>query len=285
MNATSQSQSVSWQTAQPTMATGLEDARLQVHHAAQLASAFGISYLPPASDDSHTNLAWNPVHAALISRDVPSAGGAVTVGLRVRDLTLFVSLAGHHVAEIALHARTLGVAADLLRNALGAAGLASGRYTLERHFTLPTHPVAGGLPFNAGDAAAFNELSTWFANAALELTALASRETEASEVRVWPHHFDMATLITLPGGRSVGAGMEPGDAYYAEPYFYVNAYPAPDAARLTMPLGGGGTWHTHEWTGAVLPVSRLPADPAAQQAHVRAFLDSAVTACRSFSQI
>jgi hypothetical protein len=84
-------------------------------------------------------------------------------------------------------------------------------------------------------------------------------EPNASEVRCWPHHFDIATLIEVARGKTIGVGMEPGDVYYDEPYFYVNLHPRP-AAPPTALLGGHGTWHTHEWIGAVLPVSRLKAN-------------------------
>ncbi len=46
----------------------LTDARLQLHHAVQLAVAAGISYLPAAPDDSHTSLEWVPDLRALLSR-------------------------------------------------------------------------------------------------------------------------------------------------------------------------------------------------------------------------
>ena len=90
----------------------------------------------------------------------------------------------------------------------------------------------------------------------------------------------IATLITLGGGRTCGAGLAPGDQYYDEPYFYVNAYPQPRAEQLTDALSGDGAWHAHEWVGAVLPGSRIAGDAATQRAQVQAFLDSALAACR-----
>jgi hypothetical protein len=98
-----------------------------------------------------------------------------------------------------------------------------------------------------------------------------------SDVRCWPHHFDIAVLIGVAAGRTVGAGMEPGDVYYDEPYFYVNLSPRP-AAPPTAALAGHGSWHTHEWIGAVLPVSRLGENAVDD---VRAFLNSAIEASRA----
>ena len=86
-----------------------------------------------------------------------------------------------------------------------------------------------------------------------------------------------AIFPTEPG-KTVGVGLEPGDAYYDEPYFYVTASPRPPAAAATAPLAGDGSWHTHEWVGAVLPGSRLR--PAQIESQPSAFLDSGIAACR-----
>jgi hypothetical protein len=75
--------------------------------------------------------------------------------------------------------------------------------------------------------------------------------------------------------------MEPGDQYYDEPYFYVNTSPSPKPDAATASLGGGGTWHTNEWVGAVLPGSRLGEEPKEQ---VHAFLDSAIIAARAIQK-
>jgi hypothetical protein len=117
----------------------------------------------------------------------------------------------------------------------------------------------------------------------------AVRHREGSdEVRCWPHHFDVATLLTLddaPGesARSIGIGMSPGDASYDEPYFYVTPWPYPSAKTELPQLEGGGIWHTHGWTGAVLRGTTLAdaVDTPAQLAQVTAFVDSALRACRS----
>jgi hypothetical protein len=109
------------------------------------------------------------------------------------------------------------------------------------------------------------------------LESLRDRTSGASEVRCWPHHFDIATLVDIGSGATVGVGLEPGDTYYVEPYFYVNRHPRPADKTLATTLDGNGSWHTREWIGAVLPGSRVsPAD--GQREQIDAFLDSAVHA-------
>lgn len=99
---------------------------------------------------------------------------------------------------------------------------------------------------------------------------------ETSPVQIWPHHFDLA-MLWLPGAKV--AGQDPEDEEYSdksmnfgftfgdggipEPYFYITAYPLPDAfPGLSLPEGT--KWHTEGFSGAVLPYRSLleTADPA-----------------------
>ena len=253
----------------------LSDARQQTHHAAQLATAVGISFLPHQADDSHTNLEWLPALGALSSRVVPSRA-PFRVAIRVAELELCV-LDDHDgvVASLPLHERTVADAAAWLRDRVVDRGAPAAKFTLAKHYEIPHHAVDDGRPFDTADRSAFEQLAAWFevASRALEWARAAN---SSSEVRCWPHHFDIATLIEVSPERTVGVGLEPGDAYYNEPYFYVNAYPNPPAESLLPALGGGGSWHTREWVGAVLPGSRV----SGGKTQVHEFLDSAIAACR-----
>lgn len=100
---------------------------------------------------------------------------------------------------------------------------------------------------------------------------------ETSPIQLWPHHFDLS-MLWLPGGKI--AGQDPSNAEYsdkqmnfgfvfgdeavAEPYFYVTAYPLPDALpKLALPIGT--MWKSDGFNGAVLLYEDLIAldDPAA----------------------
>lgn len=276
---TSTSPTTTWTALRPDLAKGLGDARLQLHYAAQFATAMGISYLKPRPDDSHTNLGWHPKLEALTSREVRALSHSVRVAIQPRDLTLLVLVDSAIGQRIPLNGSTISQVEHTLRSALAATGLDSRRLTLHRHYDLPLHAVAGGHPFDTSRLDDLTELANWYGNGALVLGDLRAR-LGGSEVRCWPHHFDIATLTTFGPGQSSGAGMLPGDEMFPEPYFYVNVRPVPDPARLgAIRLEGGGIWNTDGWTGGVLTSSRLEPDPSAQEAQVRAFFDSAVDAC------
>jgi hypothetical protein len=273
-----------WRAVRPAHARSLTDARLQLHHAVQLATALGISYLPKQRDDGHTNLEWAATLGALVSNPVSAPSARVRVGVRLADLTCLVLRDGALVAGFALEGQTISLAEDWIKTRLRESGLDAERYTLARHYEIPAHPVGHGAPFDGREREHFSELATWFGDAASILGALASTTPGAGPVRCWPHHFDFATLLAQGGDRTNGVGMEPGDVYYNEPYFYVNSHPAPPPETLTASLDPG-LWHTREWTGAVLPGSRLAPDAAQQEHQVTAFISTAIVALRGTQNI
>jgi len=170
-----------------------------------------------------------------------------------------------------------------LSEAVAIVGLDSARLNPRKHYTIPSHGVADGAPFSSRIGNELMELSRYWSNAAAVLDDTVRSTPGASQVRTWPHHFDIATLIALPdtgttGRRTIGVGQSPGDDSYAEPYWYVGPYPYPPT-RDFPPVAGGGHWHTKGWLGAVLPASSFVA-ARDQRAQVGAFIDSAITACR-----
>jgi hypothetical protein len=270
-----------WQPVRPEDAAKLSDCRLQLHHAAQFGAAAGISFLQPRPDGSHANLEWVPSLGGLFSRPVP-AGRSFRIGARPTKLALLIVTADNKpIAEYKLHGRTITDATEWIRSQIKSLGADPMRYTLRRDYDIPAHQVAIGESFDASAPLRFEELSKWFANAATLLGSVVRKTRGASEVRCWPEHFDISTLIEVAADRTIGMGMEPGDDYYDEPYFYLSADPQPAASRAqSRPLWGKGIWHTNKWVGAVLPGSRFGA-ASAQERQVREFLDSAMAACRS----
>ncbi|HEX6642800.1 MAG TPA: hypothetical protein VF215_16910 [Thermoanaerobaculia bacterium] len=237
----------------------LVDARLQLHWAAQAVAGVGRTLHEPRADDSHTSFTWAPALDALVQEPVDG----ITCGIRPRDLTLIAI--GATASELALHGRTLDDAFAFLESHFGQ--------MLKRpDVELPDHMVARGGRFDA-DPAHLAELSRYYSDAALVLEDVVRAEPNASPVRCWPHHFDIATLIALGEGRTIGIGLSPGDAVFPEPYYYVTPWPYPDVASLGALKFG--RWNTLGWTGAVLLATEF-AHVDAQEAMVRAFIADAM---------
>ena len=270
-----------WQPVRPEAATKLTDSRLQLHHAAQFGAAAGSSYLPHLPDHRYSSLEWVAALGGLFSAVIPGRT-AFRIGVRPVKLgLLIVSEDNRPIAEYHLHGRTIIEARDWIRERIKLLGGDGSRYTLTRDYEIPRHDVTYGESFDASEPARFEQLANWFANSAALLDSVSRSALVASDVRCWPHRFDIATLIEVAPDRTIGVGMEPGDDYYDEPYFYVMMHPQSAASRIrSRPLWGSGTWHTSDWVGAVLPGSRF-GPVASQERQVREFLDSAISACRT----
>jgi len=262
----------------------LAGGRVELHHAAQLVAAVGHSLLPARPDDSHTSMSWDDGRAAFVGEAI-DAGRPFRAALQPASLTLHlldVAGDGDPFATLNLSGRTSAEALGWLTTEAAKLGLERTAPVILIVFPtpIPDHPIAHGAAFGAGEAER-GEAAAYFGNAA---ALLHDEFTEggASPVRIWPHHFDIARLLPVPGAggdATVGVGLSPGDGAGDEPYWYVNRWPHPPADRLhdLPPLPGGlGRWSTEGWVGAALPASSLLAAGPDQRGTVLAFLRAAV---------
>ncbi len=227
------------------------------HSAVQWASRAARANLPARDDDSHSNLGWDDPHFALLSHPLDSAQ-RFQLGFGFRDAALLWLEAGKRVDSLSLQGREDARAKSWCDEHLAAAGL-QGTDQAEMPYELPSVDYAD----LAGAGIELEVLGAWFAAAqsALEnlLLTFGSHAVAPAQVRCWPHHYDLATLLMLEEGdpeiaRSIGVGLSPGDASYAQPYFYCTPWPAPahlpDAPEPTH-------WHTEGFTSLVCEASRL----------------------------
>ena len=252
--------STPWQTLGTVPSSSLPDTRLQLHWAAQVVASFGNAVLETREDDSQSNLGWVDSLGALCSH---STSDGLCAGLRLVDLTLlFLTLNNTIQTEFRLSGQTLQQGFEWLTSTYSkVSGSAPPKPFTLREYEMPFHPVAQDTPFSITNVAPYQELHNWYMNANTAIRKVSPKWTQASPLRCWPHHFDLATLITLDSGkgskdaRSVGCGMSPGDGTYNEPYFYVTPWPYPNQEQLSkLPIG---FWHTEGWIGAILPGSHL----------------------------
>jgi len=175
-------------------------------------------------------------------------------GIRICDLTL---LFGDE--EYPLAGRTLDDAFRFFEQRVGR--------MLERpgEATPPHHAVATGCLFEPA-ACDLEQLAALYEKADIELRRI------NTPVRIWPHHFDMATLISLRGDRTIGVGFVPGDALFPEPYWYVTPVAvSPPIGRISRPCRQASGTPNH---GSAPCCSRRPAPTSPE------FFDAAINALR-----
>lgn len=154
--------------------------------------------------------------------------------------------------EIALEVRPGGFGTPLLPDGgwagvVGAEVVRDGRTapitTLRAaaiHVGLPDAEALPDEPLTV-DAHAAARLTEALAAGATALAALAAADEDASPVRLWPEHFDVAIeLGNEAAGRRAAYGLSPGDGQHDEPYAYVAPWVAPPEAEPWTATGFRG---------------------------------------------
>lgn len=257
------------------------EARLQAHYAAQWLARYGRSYLPMQKDDSHTSLLWNPSARLFLS---PSSSKG-TMAFDIPTLTLFwLDPKGIFGTGFSLGGKTDIEVEGQLREMLGDVGLAPKRLSTALPYALADHPIGQGAPYDVqGNEKGLAQLAAHFHTAATLLEEVKKREV-SGPVRAWPHHFDIATLITLDDEKdpevtkTIGVGFSPGDDNYGQPYFYISPWPFPDPSDLPADPELF-RWHTEGFTAAVIPQSMWPKENL--ENFLRSGLMEAVSACKA----
>ena len=207
-------------------------------------------------------MGWDDRRAAFVTNPIPVDGGEISIGLAMTSLTLLVIRDDRSAAALDLPGVPIGEADAWLDSQLGDLGLAAG---VVHPYELPPETAEIGAYATDRMEKELVSLAAWFALSDAVLREFSGRHTDIepgpSPVRCWPHHFDIATYVSLEAGdaeaaRGIGVGLSPGDESYGEPYFYVNPWPHLDPADLPPPPGLGH-WHTQGFVGAILTGTEL----------------------------
>lgn len=227
-------------------------ARLRMHAAAQWLARLARSYAIPASDDSHTALTWDGEGLRLFSHPLTIGTTNVTASLTVRDLELRLTRGAADVGGILLSGQTDTDRRDAVLDLAAAAGADPDRFSTALPYPAPPPPG-----WDAPDPDAANAWCDLWTLTHAALSAVCADTPNASPIRLWPHHFDMATLISHGGARSVGLGLAVADDLVDAPYFYTAPWPAPPRNALS---DAPAPW---SWRAATATALVLPAFPLA----------------------
>lgn len=258
----------------------LTPVRVKLHYAIQLIAVAGSAFIPPAEDYSHNTLMWDSEFKEFIGNAIE---GNQLFYVALDPMTLIASILDSENTELAsfsLNQKTLAEGIDWLKDEVSDLGLDPEKVALISYpEDFPDHPIAHGAKFDDSEPALREALANYYDATLPILETVRSHHPEASTVKIWPHHFDMATLIALPTpegeeARSIGVGFSPGDASFNEPYWYVTPWPYPPAEKLPA-LETKGTWQTKGWVGTTLTASEL-GEIEPNRENLEAFITSAI---------
>jgi len=220
------------------------------HLVSQYLAAASISFKSKKDDDSHTNLIWNVESSSLSTQSLNDDGITMSLSFRSFKLTWNdktstkdFDLNGKSHAEI-LKWIVLMVEASTINKT----------YQYQFHYDLPYSSVENEDIFNAGDAKEVNEIIGNLDLAQKEFKEFLAASELESDLRVWPHHFDLGGFVLLQNGTGLGFGLGIPDSVSDTPYIYVSGYKGHDPVSTdSFTELSIGNWQSGSWNGAVLP--------------------------------
>jgi len=242
----------------------------ELHHLAQAVVEIGKSWGEYQDDDSHSALVipedggsfTSPAADGEAAALLEMAGGAVTlsVGREPPSEMHTIFATGKTREQIAARVRALA------EHALGKE-----RQNAVPAPDLPDHPVANGAAFDFSDPGPSMAVDEHYAvtHAMLERFATALRDRAADGThelvpRLWPHHFDLASLFVLERDsegamtKSIGVGLAPPDDLEPAGYWYVGPWSAEEPRAMEKPDLPLGRWvERGPLAMGVLPISEV----------------------------
>ncbi|MEO9965448.1 MAG: hypothetical protein ABJF11_06660 [Reichenbachiella sp.] len=238
----------------------LTQTRKSLHQAIQLVSAVPRNILPHDPTDGRSSLEWNSQLNSLQSLPVTNSNGEIRVGLTFETFALYITVNDDSKAALEMSGRSVNEGLIWMKQELAKIDIASEAINLDLPYEIEKYDYSKALYV---DTEALNALAELYQTTAEVLSDIVNKWEDAHDIRCWPHHFDLATLIPLETDqnkeitKSIGIGLSPGDDSINEPYLYVNIWPQVDSAMLQKHDLVVGEWNLEDWSGAILRYSSM----------------------------
>lgn len=231
----------------------------QLHIAAQYLAAAGISYLEKKDDDSHSNLGWSIQEQELSTWALNEKGDRLI--LNYTDFALRWASAQGVSNSFPLKGKTHAEALKWIREQATTAGIRK-PYAYDFHYELPYPFPKDNNRFDEIDHAEIKQIAQLLDKAQLAFEAILSHPGFESDIRVWPHHFDLGAYLQLEG-IDIGFGLAIPDTAVNDFYYYVSGYKGEDSVETkNFDALSLGEWKTADWKAAVLKASGISTDKA-----------------------
>ncbi|MDT8392916.1 MAG: hypothetical protein RQ761_03670 [Bacteroidales bacterium] len=237
----------------------------QLHWLSQLIAKVNKAFVTEKTDDSHTNLYYDPVGDKLTGRWIESPQGEILFSLNLETMqfewldktlksqqafTIFDKSIQQLEKDAANYPAKFGMEADAVFKPL--------------HFTIPDYGIKSISEKDISEEG----FAAWkfYRQLANEVChALPGYLQVEGEVRIWPHHFDTGIYAQLTDNLSIGFGLAMKDDMAGNAYFYLSAYKSSGSINyVDLPELSRGQWETGAWKGAILRLDEIPVDSIEQ---------------------
>lgn len=230
----------------------------KLHYLSQILAKVNRSFIEKKEDDSHTNLAYDPWNQRILGRTIQKNDDQYRLNLNLVDLSFemldqtqnslwLVGSAGKSIQEVE----------EQVDHGIKDLGLAQEDWRAPMHYEIPDY----GLGKHPIEPLSEVERTHWtYYRALANYSCLNLQKSLATqlEIRIWPHHFDTATLIKINEKLSIGYGLAMKDEMVGEAYFYLSGYPEGfNFNYANFKQGEDWQWKSSEWKGAILPIDLL----------------------------
>jgi len=228
-----------------------------LHLAAQYLATAAISFLPSRDDDSHTNLGRNEDEKRLETHDLDDEGLRLTLNYEEYSLDFVHPKSGIGASYPLGGARHFDLKNWIEREAKFC-GIEKD-YSFDLHYSIPNLEIlTDDFKFPASDDQELKKLIQlrWLSNKVLDMVV--NSFDSATDIRIWPHHFDTGVLAYFDKSKevSLGLGLAIPDDKVDDWYFYASGYHGSDSIQTNnfKPLKNG-EWRSGDWNAAVLKAS------------------------------
>ena len=230
-----------------------------LHLLCQVIGKVNRSYVPEKTDESHTNLYFDPWGNKILGRWIQTGSGSVLFALDLNTFKFEVLNASRKmILDVSTAGKTMEEIEKELEKLLPLAGLDPTGFRAPMPHAIPAYPFSKE-PQEAIETEALDLWKYYRKLANQTCYAFLGYAQAESEVRIWPEHFDTGIYFEYAGTMGIGFGLALEDSMAGEPYFYLAGYPKNDAFFYkNLPESPRWKWILGEhWKGVILPLSVL----------------------------
>jgi hypothetical protein len=236
-----------------------------IHFLSQILAKLNRTFVPAEKDDSHTNLYFDPLSHRIFGRWIRIDGDNIITALNLGTFHIEVIDDEQNVLkEFEIEGHTMDNIECTIESSLSEFGLISSGFRDKLHYKIPNYGFFT-KPFEKWSEKQIKQWESIRELANRSAYLLLGTLQSASEVRIWPHHFDTG-IYTQPNSKiGLGYGLAMKDEMAGDAYYYFAGYSLNSSAIDYESINDlkFGQWEINKnWKGAILPISNLKENPS-----------------------